>query len=389
MVPVLYERNSYVTVSAHFRIEDPNFVSGSALIRGFGPDGIDIPSTLATAVGDGLSIQNVQSTSRLANTIDYYDRFCIRWEVSVNGGSTWDQAGISRVRFYVTLGAPEMTPYESPLALGCEAGKGAETPEDAVKRIWTPFADRKVKDKDGKLLLHYYLDWSTTYTRWQDLLKYKDGQCNAWAAYWYVTLKEQGTIQFPDQPVFRPNININYFTARNPNMHIVDDAIGFLVNKWTFGLKTSGVADWPYVNYLDSNNKLGWKNGDGTGRPEGGHYFFRSAQVTKVKKVLPGQGDTDPLADFYSHAMILVYGVLYDPSYGLAYDGVDGVDPFVKFVKTAIAGYFYSVDYSNPSNPGAIERKWLIRTGDSITEALYNQVWRRNQQAVEGSKLLP
>jgi hypothetical protein len=176
--------------------------------------------------------------------------------VSKDGGTTWDQAGISRVRFYVTLGNPATTPYETLVKLGCEGGMGAADPQDAVNRIWKQFADLNVKNAAGKQLT-YYKNWNIAflpdYRLYTKLLEVEDGQCGAWAGLWYTTLKAQGNdITFGAKPIARPTVNYEYFKAANPAILPAESNIGFLINDWTFvgrgpnGAGTSGVTDWPY-----------------------------------------------------------------------------------------------------------------------------------------------
>jgi hypothetical protein len=189
-------------------------------------------------VGAEIEIDGVRSTDPLASQINYYDHFSVEWQTSTDDGQSWQTVGESWNRAYVTLGNPETTPYETLLAIGTEAGAGATTPQDAVTKIWQPFADLNVKTAAGKQMTYYknwYVELSTDFhpdVKW--LLTNLDGDCNNWAALWIYTLKAEGNqIQFDDTPIDRITPDSDYIKKYyNGGSNQISD-YGFLI-EWHF-----------------------------------------------------------------------------------------------------------------------------------------------------------
>ncbi len=105
----------------------------------------------------------------LPDTIAFINPLSIAWEVTVDGGKNWVNAGESDNRVYVTLAAP-MTRYplyETVLDIASRNADGARDPDLAVAAIWADFAGplpgvkRKAMDgynKTDGLELHYWAD---------------------------------------------------------------------------------------------------------------------------------------------------------------------------------------------------------------------------------------
>jgi hypothetical protein len=144
------------------------------------------------------------------------------------------------------------------VALGSKNAKGATTPENVISGAWTPFTKRDVRRMPDNMQLSYYRYWPTSITTYTNLIAFRDGQCNAWAALWYATLKVQGIDLKTDKPVFRPTLDREYLNRETPGIGFgaLDAVYGFLVKEWSFngtgpgGAGTSNVPNWPYVSYF-------------------------------------------------------------------------------------------------------------------------------------------
>ena len=82
-------------------------------------------------------------------------------------------------------------------------------------------------------------------------------------------------------------------------------------------------------------------------------YAWLYANVTDLAGVA-GQGNKNPASLFENHALALVNGRYYDPSYGKDYSSPQNLE-------SAMAGYFHYLDYGVSSNgewfPGMEIRK--------------------------------
>jgi len=203
----------------------------------------------------------MHSKTKLARKVDLIDPLEIEWYVSVTSGKdlnpnephphipkNFEYAGTTKNRMYVTLrrptvswkeevgfngegsgpdnppiqgpaegGIPEaeaekvrisikkmvkdndITLLETVLDISCRNGKGQETDEEIIKRIWADFEDREVKRRDGKLL-HYWGLWGNQRADpkggpnvWATQLVAKGtGRCGEWVYLFRDCLKAQG-----------------------------------------------------------------------------------------------------------------------------------------------------------------------------------------------------
>jgi hypothetical protein len=174
----------------------------------------------------------------------------------------------------------------------------------------------KFAPTDKKLpVLTYYGKWTVLVSGMESrttdtLLKTGDGSCDAWVKFFFEVLRCQG-IYHSDDRFYAIRVD----PALVPTLPTTQPVL--LVKNWTptgrDAINTYPIAGGP-VNF---NRK---------------RYNWRSAEVTKPEGAgIPGQGGTDPLAVFDSHAIALVVlrsgaALLFDPSYGRRFTGATPAD---------------------------------------------------------------
>ena len=100
---------------------------------------------------------------------------------------------------------------------------------------------------------------------------------------------------------------------------------------------------YPYYNYYIGNSPI-----------QGNAYVWVGAEDVKDLPGIPGQGSGNPKSYFSNHAVVLVNGTCYDPSYGTMYtDDPSGSNPeMINMELNAIAGYGIN---------NQVDRRWEIR----------------------------
>ena len=156
-------------------------------------------AAVAASVSGGRLTASLTATEALPMAIRSTE-VNISWEISVDGGTTFNAIGNSNNRLYVT-GAAVASAFETVLNIGCAAADtvnmrdGSYLESDqrtAVDHIWGKFSSRDVRRVDGKLL-KYNHDDSTGSTAWQMLADATGrGRCTSWADMMVQTLSAQG-----------------------------------------------------------------------------------------------------------------------------------------------------------------------------------------------------
>lgn len=294
--PTSYVRDSTPVFSATVVMSAAPPKGTTVMIRGSGPDKINIPATAATLNGAKATITNVKASAAFPNKIDYYPSFEIKWETSTDGGKTWQSAGSSDNEIYVTLAAPQTTlRYVTLFYIGTLQADGDDKVDDTIKDVWAYFATNSIQRADTTPLV-YYGTYGTGVTTTTGLIKEANGQCGSFCKLFIDILKEQG--------IKRTN---NYVTV-----YFADGVAsgGFLVNNWNFAkVGSSKNPAYPYLNVLKSVDKNG--------------YTWTASDVTQGKGIA-GQNNPSPASMFNNHQVVLLGDVLYDPSYGVTYTPVAG-----------------------------------------------------------------
>jgi transglutaminase-like putative cysteine protease len=305
--PVAFTRNTHYNAQSRFKVMPDPDPGVSFKVRGDGQAGLDIPETAASASGDTVTMPKTTASGAFDNDIQKGEPLVVKWEVSINGGSSWFPAGTSDNQCYVTLGDPVTTVYHTLVHLGCKNGDGDTSAAAATTDIFSEFTDRSVARVDGTQMT-YYASWTCTTTTTAGLLAGGDGQCGSWTKLFLDMLKVQGIDQGGDYVLLRSSPGVS--------------STGFLVKDWSFtGSGTSGLAGFPYLNIPD------------TPLISGNTYDFRFKEVSDQTGI-PGQGTANPASLFNNHQMAKIGGTYYDPSYGMTFSSVTDIDD------SAIDGHF-------------------------------------------------
>jgi alpha-tubulin suppressor-like RCC1 family protein len=286
--PVAFTRNTKPKISAAFKT--PGLTAGTPIkIRAHGSDGIEIPATAAHVEGDYTSIPLTESTTPFPDTIKYYNNgdstaFTLTWEMSIDGGSTWIELGVTKHTVYLTLADPQTDMrYETVASIGCRNADGMETESDLVERVWRDFEDLRVSRVGTTSAMMYWGSWASevdcdeqtpSCTSAAGLLKNGDGRCGAWMRFLDAALRFQGIEGCKQLKITTKDIPYKGETLTGD---------GFYVKNWD-------VSDLPPVALLG----------------------------------VPAQGENndDPHSAFDDHALVEYAGQLYDPSYGHRYSNL-------------------------------------------------------------------
>ena len=190
--PVSYTRNKKAKVEAKFKVS-PVPAGASIKVKGDGPGSLDIPATAAKIAGDTITLSATEMSDAFANTVDYLAPMTIAWKVSLDGGSSWFDAGSSANEVFVTLGVPGCaTRFRTVLYLACKTTGGTDA-STCLANTWSSFSGPanvcawNETAKTYSRALHYYqnADGSGSgpggNTTTKKLLADANGQCHSWA----------------------------------------------------------------------------------------------------------------------------------------------------------------------------------------------------------------
>jgi hypothetical protein len=112
--------HTLVIANAKLRIPCP--VTQPPLVKGLQDAGFNVPPTRAWNVGgSAYEIRDVGVTRAFGKGVAFSDAFKIDWQVSVDGGLTWDNAGASTNPIYVCLAEP-VHEFRTIVQLACGRG---------------------------------------------------------------------------------------------------------------------------------------------------------------------------------------------------------------------------------------------------------------------------
>jgi hypothetical protein len=314
-------------------IPDPNNV----YIQGSGPDGINIPSTKASVSGSTITLSSVAATTGFTpHVTKYYSAFNIQWQVSFDGGSTWQDAGTSENPIYVCIsetGPSSVTLFRTVVHLAC-SNAGATNEDEAAAKTWALFAgptNVNAWDETAQSYsrpLYYYKPGTTfgenPYGSAAALLQSPNnsGQCSTWA----MLLKDSWGVN---------GVTSSYITA-NPSGYSGGNLLTlFLVKNWQFNASTSpdpGTWRFPWPSVSVPGNVYG--------------------DLLDQSKLSGQNSDTPSQKAFNNHQFLKFKSIFYDPSYGVTYASD------TDFQDKAIAGFGYDT-----INPGT---KYIIKTGTDL-----------------------
>ncbi len=369
--PLCFTRNTKMKLTTgkwHVNLANPPF---TIKIKGDGPGDLDFPETTATVSGNDVTISNLECSAAFSNAIDYYNPLAVDWKASIDGGATWFSAGKSTNQTYVTLSTPASSTniplYYTLLHVGCKNAHGETTITGAVEAIWSDFEDRIVKRADGQTLYYYSNSVPTnTAADLSGLLTTGDGQCTAWADFFYGILLAQGITDSGIQVISPHNV---YLCDSNDieNAQVTNAVValyfgGFLVKHWTLsnanwatndtnhnGIPDDVEAEYPDVIEIAQTGSTRI-NVDFL-LPYCDYLLTNAVQGTNDIKItgtgLKGQGDIVPSVQKFMQHYIVTRGepyafppqsyIIYDPSYGKKYEGIHAVN---QWASNALDGFF-------------------------------------------------
>lgn len=302
-------------------------------------------------------IMTKQIAANLGSSLPYMavflDDLKITWEMRVKRTgepeADWEPVGESINNWYLTLRKPKpegtgvgYAHYQTLFEIGCKYGRGTSDPE-ILNGVWSHFKNKEVSRSDGEHLA-YYKTWEpdpTPEIAWvytDELLKNREGQCNAWAKFFLDILKAQGYSENGSLLIVKPDP----VSQNRPSS-------GFILGHWNF---LKGIAinedEFDYWNLYNNENKysqsssglwshLWWQNS--------------SAPLPQVIQTgyIPAQGNpNNSLSYFGQHIIVKIFSggseKYLDPSYGEEYDAeLSNLEGFV-------AGFWLELlDYTPPA----------------------------------------
>ena len=274
--PVAYEDDKKLKAKAKFSVNTDITPSNKVKVRvSFeGNAAYDIESTPAKLDSKNKKIElggTAAKTVFTKDTIDYFESMNLKWEVSLDDGQTWSEAGTSRNQAYVTLSKP-LQPFHSTVHIATKNLKGVkkDTPTEIISRIWSEFTDRRLYRAD---------DVNETMP----------------LQYWGITCKAR-----PNEGSPPPREVLPCFTSASVITNR-DARCGGWQLFFIDVLRAQGISASTY---------------DIVPKP------FRSYAVKglEVKATNEAQGNATPQNRFTNHALVKVAGRIYDPSYGRDFD---------------------------------------------------------------------
>lgn len=326
------------TLNIHGIITDETIGAGGIKLGEIKKDGVNVPKGDYT-----LTLENLTSDLTFTEPT-YYNRLRISWEYSWDGGVNWSKAGNSNTIVYVLFKAPSeslrtdkhflptMAAVGSRAAVAWKAAKGAapSTEKEMFEAIWGQFESRNIlRAQDGKQLT-YYGSWNvktvigrTTDAR-LDLVRRADGQCTDWAVFMLATLSAQGL------DIGGTGLNAKYNAIQSNVAAEQSGRGGFLVgpDSWSFSVAGATAKNTHKATTIPGIPPFGKAGGTAF------KYLWKKGAEFTYTAPLAAQGNNNPPGLFPDHAIILVNGQIYDPSYGKTYTNLQ------DFQDKAVAGFF-------------------------------------------------
>lgn len=289
------------------------------------------------------------------NKVQFWQSFEIDWYVSKDPElpeGQWVFVGRSMNPLYITFKAPEPTleqlspgnptaialsnglpvdpvpaawgykHFHTLFKISCEAANGKTTDTEIISSLKTKFNTLSIWSADANRLISYYKNWDiqlgpSRSVNTVQLLNKADSQCGGWLRFFLEMLKVQG--------VTYSTVNTDHFFFKpQPSS---SGANRLFIKNWSFN--TGSLSDYApdpfdyvFIEGADfyEGNKYNWVYADGEDTDGN-----------------DGQGNNSyPVSIFENHQLTLVGGTFYDPSYGLEYSVLAGLDG----IETAlVAGY--------------------------------------------------
>ena len=337
LAPVGYVAGQKAQVAAVFDFACEKIAENKVFAKGIGPNGIVFDEQSLSFTGKkGNYAMKIAKTAFTANTVDYFAKFQIKWQVKIGDTGTWQDAGTSENPMYVPLSQLDGCNLEekdkdrvfySTIHYACKPAKGLTDKTQITQKIWETFATLKVPriDKPTQNKKTAMLYWGATNPVNADacrgvsgLLNYEDGNCGEWAFFMQHCVAMHG---FSDICLYKIegkaiadfdkieayNANFNTYFGQLP----IDAQVVFLVKKWNVpNLKKFYYTSKKYIPSNVGNNFY---------TNYSGNLILTNGNTVPVGNLSgdKAQGITDPETLFSNHAVVtLANSKIYDPSYG-------------------------------------------------------------------------
>jgi hypothetical protein len=270
---------------------------------------------------------------------------------------------------FLTLERPlSDSPVDVPmLFFTCTQARNAKTREELVGEIWRRFSSRRLemnmfRNDVPNTLLTYYKNKDVEIDNASLVLApnlendalYGDGQCRAFFSIFQASLNAHGV-----------EVELNAIDSKRSNELM-------LVRNWTFTDTPSNPEEDEY-EYRYSNVIFSVFTDDDNGnglsvaniREDNHSYnFFGTPDVSDAQGI-PGQGVDNPYSDFGTHYNAIVDGKIYDPSYGVSFNG-ENVN---KIYEEEAISALYKVEFIEDEN-GTRVAYMFIRKNNPNTDDL-------------------
>jgi hypothetical protein len=282
--PIAYMRGSTISLSGILKAVGPSIISSQASIRvkASGDINMEVSGFIRD---DGRSVSfGGQSDAPLPFQVNVDPDFKIFWDISFDGGATWQDAGSSTQKLYRTFDDSITTNlYETVVWVGSYFGAGATTEAELFSSVWAHFQGRGVKRLDSTNLKYWFAGEATPAVfKTAELLVYTDGRCDSWVDLFRDVLGAQGLESARKLIVPKP---IGSLTP-----------IYIYINNWNF----------PAHQQLLSSQLP---------QIPAGYAAWRKEHVTSLDG-LGAQNTPNPWDYFDNHVIVEYNGKYYDPSYG-------------------------------------------------------------------------
>jgi hypothetical protein len=309
--PVAYVSGSTLSLQADFSFSCSQ-LPDSVRVRAVANDSIYFAAQSATVTASGgkglFSYAGSAAHLFQPGVADYMPDYRIRWEWSLDKGSSWSPIDTTHHTVYVTRSAPmpetsTFRYFHTVLHLSCSNAAGASTDTGIIRLCWQEFLDHVVLNYKGDSL-HYYKTLNSPYTTLPSLLKYRDAECYTFAQLFLSLLKIQGVVRSNNYVFIEPDYR----------SYSCGTVSRFLVKNWQFHTKSDSSAcpDFPYTNSYSGSFATG------------SAYTWISADVTDLTGA-PGQCNANPASYFNNHQIVKLDGKYYDACYGLTFDKLSDI----------------------------------------------------------------
>ncbi len=335
--PVGYVAGSAAQVEAEFTFACEKSVEGKVFAKGTAPNGISFPEQ-SLIISGTTGTYNVQKANKAfaANTVDYFDKFTIKWEVSFDNKTTWQEAGTSENPLYVPLsqlkgcGLGDDRVFYSVIHYACKPAKGLSNEKDIFDEIWNVFVSKSIpridKPKFDKMTY-----WGANNPLgvgcrgMAGLLNYEDANCGEWSLFLRNCLGMHNNLTniqgcngglLLSQSIsskLETDLQFNYANTFNSLPTVYRKV--FLVKKWEqLDFDKFYFIGKKYINVLQipmQQNTINYAVGTPFTSPKG-------IAITRGDKTGDeAQGMIDPETVFLDHVVVCMpNGKIYDPSYG-------------------------------------------------------------------------